>query len=152
MKKLYIMCGLPGSGKSRWTMMMMRKKKSQAMIVSKDKIREMVYGEYQYREEMETVIRLLQLSMITTLSGLNVHIIVDETNISVEKRSSLIKLALQLRMVPVIVYVKGNGNNLKNRMTDPRGYSEEKWHDVIESMRRDFEVPTEKEGCRVIVA
>lgn len=149
MSKMYIMCGLPGGGKSTWA-----KKCAQdsgAVIISKDALRAMAFGFYLFDKEREPLIGSMHRALVSDIATIgHTDIIIDETNITVGKRHELILSAKINGLTPVIVWCKGGGNHLKNRMTDPRGYTEEKWREVIDGMTVKFEVPTSDE-CELMV-
>ena len=149
---LYICTGLPRSGKSTWTekMVAMAGKDKPVYAVNRDAIRMMIgAGKYVLdKERTEQVVKaaadLMTRSLLTHGS-----VIVDETNITAEKRGRLIDLAHEVGAIPIIVYFTENERNLRYRMRDPRGRSAEVWGGVIDGMRENFEVPTANE-CDII--
>jgi predicted kinase len=150
MKTMYIMCGLPGSGKSTWARKCVEKDKN-TIIISKDAIRTMINGKYVFDQDREVLVKEIVQSIISGLK-LNVNIIFDETNITSKKRQDLVFLAHQYGYSPIIVYCKGNGNNLENRiMDDSRGYTKDQWEKVIENMAAAFEKPDGSE-CEYVEA
>lgn len=149
MKTMYIMCGLPGSGKSTYARKMVEKNRS-TIIINKDAIRTMINGVYRFENDREPIVKEIVHSIIKGLN-LQVDIIIDETNIKQEKRQNLVFIAHQYGYTPMIVYCKGNGKNLENRMTEPRGYTEKEWSDVIEKMKADFEEPRGMECSMMVV-
>ena len=142
MKTMYIICGLPGSGKSTWAKRMV--KSEGAIIISKDAIRTMIHGEYIFDNDREPIVGAILTAIVSGIK-LNIDIIIDETNITQERRQRLVFLAHQYGYTPMIVYCKGNGKNLENRMTEPKGYTKEKWEEVINKMQEDFEPPVGNE-------
>lgn len=146
---LYIMCGIVGSGKT--TQAKRLAKENKAIIVSKDDIRTMINGEYRYDEELECIVKAVAYSAILTGLKSGYSVIVDETNIRRVNRLQLIETAKLLRVTPIIIYCKGDGNNLENRMKEPRGYLRGKWEKIIEDMQANFEEPIEDLECEVIV-
>lgn len=149
MKKLYILCGLPGSGKSTWARKMVEG--GYALCVSKDAIRSMLFGgKYKYDHNIEPMVKdISQANIRYLLINANVDVIIDETHITKQKRSHFIKFAEALKVKPIIVHFTETKSCLDNRMKEPRGYDRKKWHMVISGMLKDFEWPTEKE-CDVV--
>jgi len=81
-KKLYITKGLPASGKSTWS-----KKKvleePDTVIVNRDKIREMLKGEYKnfpFGSRMENIVTEIERFSIEAALADNYSVIVDATN------------------------------------------------------------------------
>lgn len=145
----YIMCGLPGSGKSTWAK---NKVDDGCVILSKDKIREMIHGGYRYDPKTEQIVgesikTLLAMMYVCFPSK---AVIIDETNISKKKRKEWIDLLDGAERI-ICVYCSSAEGNLDRRMTDSRGVSKETWNGVIESMRKSFESPTEDEGYYKII-
>lgn len=148
MKNIYILCGLIGSGKSTWAKNFVKNRKD-TVIVNKDSIREMLKGQYNYTPNLEPLVKeIAEYSYIKALdSGFNV--VIDETNITKEKRKYWVKLPEQSEIYDtkfIIVYFSEKENNIENRMKSPKGISEKEWQKVYESMLNSFEKPTEDEG------
>jgi predicted kinase len=141
------MCGFPGGGKSTWAKKQVQE--NGAVIVSKDAIRTMMHGEYVFDKNREPFVKELVDALMSGCCQLGVDIIVDETNITKSKRAALIHYAENNTLEPVIVWCRGNGKHLENRMKEPRGYTEDKWREVIDGMVVNFEPPTDGE-CVVI--
>jgi predicted kinase len=147
MKTMYIMCGLPGSGKSTWARKRVEKSKT-TIVINKDAIRTMINGGiYEYDEDKEPIVKKIVLAIISKLDA-GFDVVIDETNIKERKRQELAFLAHQYGYTPIIIYCKGNGDNLNNRMQDSRGITPEKWDEVIKKMEADFEPPVGNE-CTV---
>jgi predicted kinase len=152
MLNIYILCGLPGSGKSTWA----RKKveedsENKTIIINKDSIREMLFGIYKYLPEAENLVSMITHISIWEAIDRNYNIIVDECHMSAQKRKHLfVNFNNRDDLKITLVYFTENENNLSYRMLDPRGLSEEKWADVIDGMKENFEVPTQDElGSKV---
>ena len=144
------MCGLPGGGKSTWAKKHVEHDQN-SIIVSKDDIRTMINGKYLFLESKEKVVGdIVQGAVLDGVEN-GYDVILDGTNITKESRMHWIGFAAISGMKPVIVWCKGDGNNLENRMKDPRGYLRGKWMSVIEDMESRFEAPVEDEECEVVV-
>lgn len=154
MKTIYIMCGLPGSGKSTWAKKQV--KKEDGIILSKDLIREMVYGNYEFIKEKEYRVKAVLNAFITQLMFKDLgDIIIDETNILRTKRKELLELINKLNFIRfvdstkykiVCVYCSSQEGNLERRMAEPKGQSKEVWEEVISDMKKSFEPPVKEEG------
>ena len=147
---LYIMCGLPGSGKSTWARHLVES--GNALCVSRDSIRSMVgAGKYVFNKEMEPAIKSIAHYGICSLLDFN-DVVVDETHITKESRSNMIEVAKSVGATPIIVHCYEVEGNIDRRMSgDSRGYTREKWEEVIGGMMQKFDAPTEDECCVIRV-
>ena len=147
--KLYILCGLIGSGKSTWARE--KAKGDKTVIINKDQIRTMLEGEYFFDNEYEQLVKqLAKISIIRALEkGFNV--IVDETNITKIKRQIYFGLIKEFSSIidynvkVEIMYFPEREKNIENRMKDPKGQSRESWEAVYKGMVSSFEEPTIQE-------
>jgi len=149
MQKIYITCGLVGSGKSTWAKSIAIKEKN-TVIVCRDDIRTMLKKEYIYDKDIEGLVKHITCQIIVSSLMRGYDIIIDETNIKKDTR----KLWLNVTAFPKIIETSimlfpESKNNLENRMKDPRGYSRDKWEKVIEGMKNSFECPTIDEDPRI---
>lgn len=150
---IYITTGFIGSGKSYWSSQFSEQKG--ALIISKDKIREMIFGKYNYSIYLEALIDILAKVVYTTIvrSGY-FDIIVDEVHITREDRQVWWEIARDngAKANFYIVWFPESENNLNNRMQDSRGTSKELWSSILEKMRKSFEEPTENDipNCKVV--
>lgn len=148
MKKLFIiMCGLPGSGKSTWAKECVENKENTA-IISKDAIRTMINQKYIFDEKKEPVVRDIAISAIKPIIDNGMNIIIDDVNPTTVHRGQYIGIAIKNNYEPIIIYCDSR-NNLENRMLNDRGYSRNKWKQIIDNISDIFEQPTAKE-CRII--
>jgi len=151
MEKLtvHILCGLIGSGKSTWA------KKSgnlDTVIISKDSIRTMLQGLYVYDNKIEPLVKQIAFNSIGAAIAHNFNIIIDETNLTRDKRKELIEFItdvsdqVEIKIDAVnIVYFTEAEKNVDNRMRSPRGVKREDWNAIYEGMKLIFEEPTESE-------
>lgn len=149
MNRMYIMCGIVGSFKTTKAKSI-QAGNTNSVIISRDCLRDMLFTKYVFSEDTEEIVRRMNRSLISTALLNHKDIIIDETNITRAKRMALITIARRAGYKPIIIWCKGDGNNLKNRMKDSRGYDEGRWSKVIEEMKAKFEEPTESE-CEVFV-
>lgn len=145
----YIMCGIPGSGKSTWAK---EKVNDGCVIVSKDSIREMIHGCYKYNKNTEPIVKELVKSCLDTMYVCfpSNSVIIDETNITKLKRKEWLCLLEGAEKI-ICVYCSSKEGNLDRRMNDCRGISKEKWNEVIGNMINSFEEPTLDEGFDEII-
>ena len=149
MSILYILCGLPGAGKSHWSNQ--KCKDSLTVIVSRDSFRNMIKGDnYIFDHLYEKTIKESSNNTIKEFLKDGFDVIADETNFSKRRRKELIDLVSDLNVKIVAVYFK-DMDTLENRLNDPRGYSKEKWIEVINNMKNNFEVPKLNEGIDRII-
>jgi predicted kinase len=147
MQSLYILIGFIGSGKSTWA----REKvhaEPETVIISKDRIRDMIKAEYIYDEKLEPLVKQIAGNAIRSALNLGHDVIVDETHLTKNQRFTLSEVVRQNFPGVRIVYVwcPECRNNLDNRMKDPRGYSREKWAGVLREQVQRFEIPMDSEG------
>jgi predicted kinase len=140
----YILCGLPGSGKSTWARWY-HSKHPKSIIVNRDLIRTMIHGRYYHDKKSEEVVKMIAKICASTLIKKKYNVIIDETNITIKKRKEWTDLAISYKTRPIILYFPEQVNNLKNRMKDPRGIGKDVWKDVISKMKDNFESPTNLE-------
>lgn len=148
---VYLTCGLVGSGKSTWAKHIVNAEEDY-VIVCRDDIRTMLKGSYIYDYNIEELVSAI--AAVAIMKGLQdgYNIIIDETNIKKSKRSFWLNIIEQSDTPDVnsiVMYFPESENNLENRMNNSRGYSKEKWKDVIESMKEHFENPSMYEDKRI---
>lgn len=146
---VYLMCGVVGSGKT--TRAKQLSEETGGVIINRDNIRTMLFGEYGYNPEREDLVKDIAYSCMGRILDHDLDVIIDETNITEGKRgkwTSLLTATSRWFLVEnmICVYCSSQKGNLERRMRESRGYTEEKWRDVIERMKRDFEPPRLEEG------
>jgi len=150
MSKIYVMCGLIGSGKSTEARRLVMENKN-IVAINRDHMRIMFNaGTYDFNPNTEPLnLELQNLAMLMCLDkGFNV--VLDACFLKVENRAKVFEV-MPIHAQIVCVYCTESVNNLANRMTDPRGYTEEYWSGVLESMREAFEPPTLDEPFEDII-
>ena len=139
-KKIFLLSGFPGSGKSTWSRDQV---KHGAIIVDQDSIRRMIHSEYVFDEKKEPIVRDMSYACIDVALKNSDNIIIDETFLTAESRDGAICQVHKNTMncdIYVLVFPETN-KNLKYRMHDARGYSKDQWADVIEKLKEKYEVP-----------
>lgn len=147
MKKLTLMCGLPGSGKSYWAKM---HKNENEFIINRDKIRIMLNGKYIVGSKIEDRIQRIALRMAKEVLRSGHDVIIDELNISKRTRSFWISNLMDGIFCDKCEIICFNPADIEihvhNRMLESMGYTEEKWREIIQSMNNRFDIPTPSEG------
>jgi tRNA uridine 5-carbamoylmethylation protein Kti12 len=143
---VYILCGLPGSGKSTWSKKNF--KKYNAIILSNDYFRTMLTGEYLFFDEHELYIKKCMFDCLSNAIINNFNVIFDEINLTKDNRHELINFIKNINSdcKIICVWLKENVNNLDRRMTDSRGVSKQRWSAIIDEMKNIFENPSIDEG------
>lgn len=150
MKKLYVLVGVPGSGKSTWVKN--QKWADQCVVVSTDEFVEdyakecgQTYSEV-FDDYMPTAVKLMADKVVRAREA-GKDIIWDQTSTSVATR------AKKLRMLPdyykiAVVFRKPDDEELKRRLASRPGKNVP-WA-VIDQMWGSWEDPTEEEGFNEI--
>lgn len=150
MKKLYVLVGVPGSGKSTWVKN--QKWADQCVVVSTDEFVEdyakecgQTYSEV-FDDYMPTAVKLMADKVVRAREA-GKDIIWDQTSTSVATR------AKKLRMLPdyykiAVVFNKPDDEELKRRLASRPGKNVP-WA-VIDQMWGSWEDPTEEEGFNEI--
>lgn len=155
--KVYLLVGLPGSGKSTWSKKF-AKENSSTVIVNRDAFRTMIKDEYTFDFRYEPFIKELANKALYCALDHGLDVIVDETHIKADRRKEIIRVINDFetsyglintdhgKTQAICVWFTETQRNLENRMMDARGYDRQKWEEVIEGMRANFEPPTIDEG------
>lgn len=144
--KMFLLCGLIGSGKSYWSRIKLAAG-GNIICVNRDSLRTMISGGvYVYNKRLEIVGKSMAVDCVVAAHDMGYSVILDETNLTVKKRSEWLSMALACGMEVICVHCTETVENLANRMTEPRGMPEARWSAVLEGMRESFEPPTMKEN------
>jgi predicted kinase len=156
---IYLLIGLPGSGKSTWANQYAQNHEN-TIILNRDSLRTMIKGKYCFDLQYESFLKKMLDNMLKEALNYNYDIIIDETNLTIRRRLQIINIIhnyakdmlIDHNLIPIkYIWFTENVNNLKNRMKDNRNYTEQKWNDVIESMKKIFEAPSPIEGYDQII-
>lgn len=140
MTKLFMMIGLPASGKS--TLAEQISKSEDAEIVSSDNIRKELYGDENIQGDNNKVFRILQERIINGLKN-NKNMIYDATNISYKTRMAFLQRLnkLEVEKIAIMVAIPYEDCLIRNSQRE-RKVPEE----VIKRMYYNFYVPQYFEG------
>ena len=140
MTKLFLMIGLPASGKS--TLAEQIAKSEDAEIVSSDNIRKELYGDENIQGDNNKVFRILQERIINGLKN-NKNMIYDATNISYKTRIAFLQRLnkLEVEKIAIMVATPYEQCLIRNSQRE-RQVPEE----VIKRMYFNFYVPQYFEG------
>lgn len=140
MTKLFLMIGLPASGKS--TLAEQISKSEDAEIVSSDNIRKELYGDENIQGDNNKVFRILQERIINGLKN-NKNMIYDATNISYKTRIAFLQRLnkLEVEKIAIMVATPYEDCLIRNSQRE-RKVPEE----VIKRMYNNFYVPQYFEG------
>lgn len=138
MSKVYMMVGLPGSGKSSWAARMTQQIHD-LIIVNRDQILTMLRANYEYTLELGVIANEV-IKVIIAGSG-NYNLIIDETHLTQERRKRTIGLVRYLKEDAdiIAIHCTESVNNLDYRMKDARGLRRAHWSKVIEGLKGSFE-------------
>lgn len=137
MATLYLMCGLPASGKS--TIAIELATIYNAIIISSDKIREELYGDENIQGNGKEVFNLVNKRTREALEK-GVNVIYDATNIKAKGRKQLIKM---FNVPTECYYMKTPLEVCRKRNAERERHVPE---EVIERMYKNFEEPRIEEG------
>ncbi len=145
MKTIYLMCGIPGIGKSSW--LAANRKQENSLVVSRDVIRKkMVGGDAYFSKEKEVFNAFVQQIKDAINSSFVEYIYIDATHVNKAGRAKVLN-RLDLAGCRVIAVDFGNDVNkalIQNelRFQDKFAYVPSS---AIENMAASYEAPTAAE-------
>ena len=145
MSTIYVLIGFPGSGKSTWA----KKKATEeemTIIINRDSIRNMIKDKYVFDSRYEGLASNIAYNSMVEALSYNFDVIIDETSLTKKKRSTWRNLEYKF----VGVWFTESEKNVEYRKNDLRGYTPEKWQEIIDSMKKSFEPPEENEFDELI--
>lgn len=152
MKKLIIMVGNIGSGKSTLTKQYI---KEGYVAISRDSLRYMIgAGEYVFDKQLEKGIKKSSLLCLEEFMKLGVDIVWDECNMTVKTRRNPILIAKKYNYtITCVLFPKFSQSFcVKRRMTNPHGQpNSELWKMVWEQFDIAYEEPSLEEGFSTII-
>jgi len=154
MNNIYVLCGIPGVGKSTWSQVV--KKEAKTIIISRDEIRfSLVREDEDYFSKEDDVFNLFIIAIKKAIiSNDNINIIIDATHLNPKSRAKLLnRVGRELLAKHNIIAVEFPNdlelaliqNELRKggRAYVPRG--------VIRRMSEQFIPPTLEEGFNSIM-
>lgn len=142
-QKIFLMCGIPGSGKSFWIQNQISNNQTQCCVISRDKIRFSMLkdGEDYFKRENAVFAQFVKEINNSIENGIP-YIFIDATHISIASRtkilnrvraSSSIDLSVEVFSIPLEICLERN-NLRTGREQVPSA--------VIKSMAKQFQFPT----------
>jgi len=149
--KVFLMIGLPGSGKSTVAeKIVLNDKKEKVVIICRDSIREMISGQYKnfkFSGIKEGLVKSMASSCIETAIIRGYNIVIDETNFTKKSRTYWMNMVSCIcERVGVNVKYCGvwvdtpKGECIKRRKADPKG-TNDNWAAIIGNMMKSWEEP-----------
>ncbi|MFI8712254.1 AAA family ATPase [Brevibacillus brevis] len=137
-KKLIVLSGIAGSGKSKWAQEIA--KKERAIIVSTDEIRQNLFGDERKQKKSAQVFFEVYSKIATELAN-GRNVILDATNIDREKRMKVLAkfpdVQKECYYVDVPYSVCQERNQARKRTVDEY---------ILAKMRKNFHFPIKNEG------
>lgn len=143
MPKLYVMVALPRSGKSTYV----RENFKGIPVVSADQLRLLIHGE-RYAREQEPKVWWVRNILLQALMEQGLDVVVDQTNITRDRRSQLLKLARKYGYEAIAVIIETDVETCKDRAVETR---QEDLIPVIEEFALQLEPVLEDEGFAEII-
>ena len=138
MTTLYVMCGIPASGKSVYAKLLAEE--IDGIVVSSDGIRAEWYGSEEIQGDPSKIFREVELRCKNAL-GADRSVIMDATNMNAKKRANFLKRMPECHKVCVVMAVPFDvcikRDEERSRSVGP---------EVMEKMRRNFQMPYYNEG------
>lgn len=143
--KLFIMCGLSGSGNS--TIAKDLAIKYNAEIVSSDAIREELFGSFQNQSDNEKVFNIFNKRIRESLNK-NKNVIADATNITIKSRRAIVEYVRKLDIEKICYIVP---KKYKDCVKDNKNREHTVPEYVLEKQLRRFQIPFKEEGFSEMV-
>ena len=151
-KKLIIIIGNIGSGKSTYTE---RYQKKDYVIIARDSFRYgLGGGKYVFNYEYEPIVWKTELYMFRKFVEAGVNIVIDEVGLSKNMRKRYIPYAKKngYKIIAIEMPRFSMDEAVSRRMTNPHGQSDIKlWEQVWTKFNSMYEVPSKDEGIDEII-
>jgi len=150
---IWILIGLPGSGKSYWSEEFI-KNHHNTVCISRDMVRQMLavnYRTFPFSDhntnkdsgKWSKLEKNISNKSLDEAIKMNFDVILDETHITKKSRHrTIIELKKNLNIQINYVWFTENKNNLEYRMETPKNTEKHVWKNVIDNMTNLFENPT----------
>ena len=146
MKKIIVLIGIPGSGKSTYANSF--KEKKGYIIFSSDEYRKILLGNEEDQSSNKFIFEKLREDVSTLASNYDGDIIIDSTNISKRNRKCWIDIANKYNFKCVAVYFNVRIDECLRRISNRERKVPSH---VLYRMNKNFEYPTYEEGfCEII--
>ena len=147
--QVFILIGLPGSGKSTWSRNVLEQSED-TVIVSSDCFREMLHGKYRYSPQYEPLVMQLTFDAIKLALASKNNIIVDESllTLDVTRRMLLVNLIKSYDSSIKIKFVSFKPDtvgNIERRMKEHRGLTKERWQRIFEDLLISYQTVQDSE-------
>lgn len=152
-KKIYILIGLPGCGKTTWANNFYLNN-PETLIISPDDLRTSFNGgQYIFNINKEPFLINCSLNILKTSLKFYNNIILDEATLILtkNKRKKLIKNIRRSNTKIIGVIFPFSEYNKKLRMKNSRGHSPELWAQTFDKMSKIFETVDPKEDFDEII-
>lgn len=141
MPKLYVMCGISGSGKSTYAKSIQSSVQKRTIIVSTDELRAMLCGNASDQRDPELIFNMAY-SIIQTLLERNYDVIFDAMNLTARARKDLINRFHGIAMMECVV-CNVSAEEACNRQALRERHVPE---DIIFAQSKRMSTPTYNEG------
>ena len=142
-QKIFLMCGIPGSGKSFWIQNQISNNQTQCCVISRDKIRFSLLkdGEDYFKRENAVFAQFVKEINNSIENGIP-YIFIDATHISIASRAKIlnrvrasnsIDLSVEVFSIPLEICLERNSLRTGREQVPPA---------VIKSMANQFQFPT----------
>jgi predicted kinase len=139
-----VMVGISGSGKSTYARKVVETEQKYVRM-NRDSLRQMMLCGRSWEPKIEKVVMAVAKETVRAAINKGFNVIIDDTNTTIKQRKVWLDMAEELDVVINVVHMTETENNVKNRMTDPRGESEERWKMVIGGQRKHFQPLSKQE-------
>jgi len=143
MPKLYVMVALPRSGKSTYV----KENFKGIPVVSADQIRLLVHGK-RFAAEQEKKVWWIRNIMLRALLEQGLDVVVDQTNLTKERRRPLVRLAEEYGFKAVAVVLETDVETCRTRAVET---GQEDLLPVIDRFAEEMEPVSEDEGFDEII-
>lgn len=152
MKKLIIMVGNIGSGKSTLTK---KYQKEGYVIIARDQLRYAIGGgDYVFNLDYEPIIWNTELYMVDNFIDLEANILVDEVGITKAMRARYITPAKDkgYKITVIVMPILSKKESVNRRLQNPHGqYDRKLWNGIWEKFNKLYELPSKEEGIDEII-
>ena len=136
--KIILLMGLIGSGKSTYARKLM-KYDLFLLRINKDDLRDGFFDKNPWNKEIEAFVSDVSLDVAEIAITAGYSVVVDNTNTTMKQRAHWFDLAEEYDVPIHVVHMTESVNNVKNRMTAPRGIKKTQWESALCRMKKNFQ-------------